>query len=160
SGHGGAIRAVYRGLRAGERVQRAERSGRTTAPVRSAAQGSGPGRPRSARDGRRLHPRARVRPAADGGRGRRDRSPRHAVDEQPVDPRRHFVSADAKTRISREPPANLLLAAGCWPLATGCYMDLPFELHIALRYLLAKRKQAFISVISLISTLGVIVGVM
>jgi lipoprotein-releasing system permease protein len=39
-------------------------------------------------------------------------------------------------------------------------MDIPFELHIALRYLLAKRKQAFISVISLISTLGVIVGVM
>ncbi len=39
-------------------------------------------------------------------------------------------------------------------------MNLPFELHIALRYLLAKRKQAFISIISLISTLGVIVGVM
>jgi len=39
-------------------------------------------------------------------------------------------------------------------------MDFPFELHIALRYLLAKRKQAFISVISLISTLGVTVGVM
>jgi len=39
-------------------------------------------------------------------------------------------------------------------------MDLPFELHIALRYLLAKRKQAFISVISLISTIGVTVGVM
>ena len=39
-------------------------------------------------------------------------------------------------------------------------MDLPFELHIALRYLLAKRKQAFISVISMISTLGVVVGVM
>jgi lipoprotein-releasing system permease protein len=39
-------------------------------------------------------------------------------------------------------------------------MDLPFELHIALRYLLAKRKQAFISVISLISALGVAVGVM
>lgn len=37
--------------------------------------------------------------------------------------------------------------------------SLPFELHIALRYLLAKRKQAFISVISLISTLGVTVGV-
>ena len=36
----------------------------------------------------------------------------------------------------------------------------PFELHVALRYLLAKRKQAFISVISLISTLGVTVGVM
>jgi lipoprotein-releasing system permease protein len=39
-------------------------------------------------------------------------------------------------------------------------MDLPFELHVALRYLLARRKQAFISVISLISTLGVTVGVM
>src|SRR6059036_1148941 len=38
--------------------------------------------------------------------------------------------------------------------------DLPFELHVALRYLLAKRKQAFISVISFISTLGVTVGVM
>ena len=38
--------------------------------------------------------------------------------------------------------------------------DLPFELFIALRYLLAPRKQAFISVISLISVLGVMVGVM
>jgi lipoprotein-releasing system permease protein len=39
-------------------------------------------------------------------------------------------------------------------------MAVPFELQIALRYLLAKRKQAFISVISSISTLGVTVGVM
>jgi lipoprotein-releasing system permease protein len=39
-------------------------------------------------------------------------------------------------------------------------VNVPFELHIAFRYLLAKRKQAFISVISLISTLGVAVGVM
>ena len=39
-------------------------------------------------------------------------------------------------------------------------MDLPFELFVALRYLLAKRKQAFLSVISLISALGVTVGVM
>jgi lipoprotein-releasing system permease protein len=38
-------------------------------------------------------------------------------------------------------------------------MDVPFELHIAVRYLLAKRKQAFISVISLISIIGVAVGV-
>ena len=38
--------------------------------------------------------------------------------------------------------------------------DLPFELFIAMRYLLAKRKQAFISLISLISALGVMVGVM
>jgi len=35
----------------------------------------------------------------------------------------------------------------------------PFELHVAWRYLLAKRKQAFISLISLISMLGVAVGV-
>lgn len=35
-----------------------------------------------------------------------------------------------------------------------------FELQIALRYLLAKRRQVFISVISLVSTLGVTVGVM
>ncbi len=37
---------------------------------------------------------------------------------------------------------------------------MPFELRIALRYLTAKRKQAFISVISGISMLGVVVGVM
>jgi lipoprotein-releasing system permease protein len=36
----------------------------------------------------------------------------------------------------------------------------PFELRVALRYLLAQRRQLFISVISTISTLGVIVGVM
>ena len=38
--------------------------------------------------------------------------------------------------------------------------DLPFELFIAFRYLLAKRKQAFISLISFISVIGVMVGVM
>jgi lipoprotein-releasing system permease protein len=37
---------------------------------------------------------------------------------------------------------------------------LPFELYVALRYLLARRKQAFISLISFVSTLGVAVGVM
>lgn len=39
-------------------------------------------------------------------------------------------------------------------------MPLPFEFHVALRYLFARRKQAFISLISLISTIGVGVGVM
>ncbi len=39
-------------------------------------------------------------------------------------------------------------------------MDLPYELFIAFRYLLARRKQAFISLISLISVLGVTIGVM
>jgi lipoprotein-releasing system permease protein len=37
---------------------------------------------------------------------------------------------------------------------------MPFELRIAFRYLIAQRRQLFISVISTISTLGVIVGVM
>ena len=37
---------------------------------------------------------------------------------------------------------------------------MPFELQVALRYLLAKRRQVFISVISLVSTAGVTVGVM
>jgi lipoprotein-releasing system permease protein len=36
---------------------------------------------------------------------------------------------------------------------------MPFELQVALRYLLAKRRQVFISVISLVSTIGVMVGV-
>ncbi|HJO38866.1 MAG: lipoprotein-releasing ABC transporter permease subunit [Vicinamibacterales bacterium] len=39
-------------------------------------------------------------------------------------------------------------------------MRLPFELYVALRYLLARRRQAFISLISVISTIGVAVGVM
>ena len=37
---------------------------------------------------------------------------------------------------------------------------MPFELYVATRYLLAKRRQAFISVISTVSALGVTVGVM
>ena len=37
---------------------------------------------------------------------------------------------------------------------------LPFELQVALRYLTARRKQAFISLISAVSVLGVTVGVM
>lgn len=39
-------------------------------------------------------------------------------------------------------------------------MKMPFELYVAFRYLKAKRKQTFISVITLISILGVILGVM
>jgi lipoprotein-releasing system permease protein len=39
-------------------------------------------------------------------------------------------------------------------------MSLPYELEIALRYLLARRRQAFISIISFVSTLGVTVGVL
>ncbi len=39
-------------------------------------------------------------------------------------------------------------------------MAAPFELYVATRYLVARRRQAFISLISLISTLGVMLGVM
>ena len=39
-------------------------------------------------------------------------------------------------------------------------MTPPFELYIATRYLLARRRQAFISLISVVSTVGVAVGVM
>ena len=37
---------------------------------------------------------------------------------------------------------------------------MPFELQIALRYLVGRRRQAFISIISVVSTLGVTVGVL
>ena len=37
---------------------------------------------------------------------------------------------------------------------------MPFEFQIALRYLLGRRRQAFISIISVVSTLGVTVGVL
>ena len=39
-------------------------------------------------------------------------------------------------------------------------MSLPFELKIGLRYLKAKRKSTFISIITFISTAGVTLGVM
>ena len=86
-----------------------------------------------------------------GGRRRRHRSAGDAADQQPVDPRRDPVSADEKARDDEQ--------RSCDRSIRRLY-GTPFELHVALRYLLAKRKQAFISVISLISTLGVTVGVM
>ncbi len=39
-------------------------------------------------------------------------------------------------------------------------MRLPFEISVGLRYIKARRKQAFISVISAFSVLGVMLGVM
>jgi len=39
-------------------------------------------------------------------------------------------------------------------------MNLPFEINVGLRYMKAKRKQAFVSVISAFSVLGVMLGVM
>ena len=76
-------------------------------------------RPRGARDGRGLHPRARVRPAADRRRRRRHRSAGDAPHQQPVDPRRHPVPADEKARLSAaaksraqlEKPVSLVCSA-------------------------------------------------
>ncbi len=69
--------------------------------------------------------------------------------------------------ISAHVPRNNDCASGSlWFVAIGAWRSgpwpldaMPFELAIAWRYLLARRKQAFISLISLISTLGVAVGV-
>ena len=70
SRHRRAVRAVHRRLRGRQRLQRAERSGGAAPAVRGAARRSRRRRRRSARHGRGLHPRARVRAAADR-RGRR-----------------------------------------------------------------------------------------
>ena len=60
-------------------------------------------RSRGARDGRGLHPRARIRPAADRRRRCRHRSAGDAADQQPVDPRRDPVSADEGERAAVDP---------------------------------------------------------
>jgi lipoprotein-releasing system permease protein len=67
------------------------------------------------------------------------------------------MKSDAEIAGAVGKESSLRAAAARPPSA---FMELPFELHVAFRYLLAKRKQAFISVISAISTLGVTVGVM
>ena len=132
SRHGGALRAVYRRVRGGERLQRAQRSGGAAPPVRGAARRPGGRRRRSARDGRGLHPGARVRIAADSGGRRRHRPPRDAPDRQPVHPRRHPVPAheaagagrrvmdDSSLRALHRPP----VPAG--PAQAGLHLgDLP-----------------------------------
>ena len=55
--------------------------------------------------------------------------------------------------------ANRPLVSGLWSLVWFRSL-MPFELFVSLRYLLARRKQAFISLISFFCTLGVAVGVM
>ena len=64
SRHRRAVRALHWRLRSGQRLQRAERSGRAAAPLRGAAGRPGRRRPGSARHGRGLRARARVRHAA------------------------------------------------------------------------------------------------
>ena len=131
SRHGRAVRAVHRRLRSRQRLQRAQRSGRAAAPVRGAARRPRGRRPRSPRDGRGLHPRARVRAAADR-RGRRGhRPPGDAADQQPVDPRRHPVPADAAARNDRQRrricPFELFSRAAllCWLAGREAGLHLP-----------------------------------
>ena len=95
-----ALRALHRRLRGGQRLQRAERSGGAAPPLRGPADRPGRRRPRSARDGRGLHPRPRVRPPAHGRRGCRDRPARDAAHQQPVDPGCYSVSAHAEAGSS------------------------------------------------------------
>ena len=147
SGYRGAVRALHRQDGDGQRVQRAQRSASSSGSASSTSSlNARKGRPGSACHGRRLRPSARVRVAANSRRRDRCRSSRHAAHQQQIDSRRDPVSADeAESGTRNSEPGTL---------------NLPFELQIAIRYLLARRRQAFISIISLVSTLGVTVGVM
>ena len=89
------LRAVHRRARARERLLRAQRPGRSARalPAPGRRQGAGARGDHGLRRG--LLPGARVRAAADGGRGDRHRPPGHAAHRSAVDPRRDLVSADA-----------------------------------------------------------------
>src|SRR5437868_3999586 len=133
---GGALGAVRAEARAGERLQRAERSRRAAPPLRAAGAAARGRRCGGAASGRGLHPGARVRhaahrrrraggrPAADGPRGPAAHS------------RRHPVSHAAARMISR------------------------LELGLALRYLRSRRSSRLLSLITVIAVGGVTVGVM
>ncbi len=101
------LRAVHHPARTGERLFRAQRPGGPGGAVQVAGRGA-----RGRRRGgdvlrRRLHPRARVRPAADGRRGHRHRPAGDAADRQPVDPRRHPVpAAEARGLTSKPSPTG------------------------------------------------------
>ena len=117
----------------------------------------------SARDGRGLRARARARHAAGGRRRHRHRSVGHAVHQLAVDPRRHPVPAHATgEEVARRAwRVAWNLSASCYVLRATCHEPIMrYELFIGLRYLRAKRKEAFISLITVISMLGVVIGVM
>ena len=113
SRHRRAIRAVHRQDGDRQRLQRAERSDRAAQSLRAAVGGAGEGRSGSARDGRRLRPRARVRAAADRRRRHRRRSSRHAADRQQIHPRRDPVSAHAAESRTSEPLCRSSFKSRC-----------------------------------------------
>src|SRR5262249_26809962 len=130
------LRALRRDPRARERVLGAERPRGPARALRDAARRPRRRRRGGARDGRGLRTRARVRPAADGGRGHRPRPARHAARGRDVHPRGHPV-----------PP----------PAAGGARVI--WELFVGLRYLRGRRRGAPLSLISTISLAGVTIGV-
>src|SRR5262249_42755997 len=132
----GSLRADRRAHGAGQRVLRADGSGRPARPLRGAAPGPGGGRRRSARDGRGLRARPRPRSPAHRRRGDRHRRPGHAAHRGRLHPGGHPL-----------------------PAAPSGDRDVSWELFVGLRYLRARRRVAFLSLISLISLLGVTIGV-
>src|SRR4029077_12817393 len=132
----GALGALHPEARAGERLQRAERSRGAAPPLRAAGAAARRRRRGSAAAGRGLRPGARVRYAAHR---RRRIGSRPAAD----DPRR--------------PVAH----PGCHSLSHApARMISRFELHVALRYLRSRRTSRLLSLITVIAVGGVTVGVM
>ena len=144
---GRPLRALRGGHGDRERLLGAERPARAARALPRPAEGARAGRPRGAPDGRRLRPRPRPRPAADRRLRRRHRPPGH-------DPhrlaRRSATSSSSRTCGPR-PAASTEAGTANRPTAPGPERErdaLPWELRVALRYLTARRKQAFISLIS------------
>src|ERR1039458_6809965 len=96
-----------------------------------------------------LRARTCLRHAADGRRRHRDRPADHDSDGLALHSRRDPVPVAAARRGHRPD----------WPPAGTRQTVTRFELFIAGRYLRARRKEAVISVITLISVLGVAAGV-
>ena len=137
---GGPVRADDRGHGAGQRLLRADRPGRAEGPVRTAGGGTEERQRRNPSHRPGLRPGPGIRPAADGRGGDRHRPPGDAAGQPALDPGSHPLPAAAAARGEIRP-------------AMG------YERFIAKRYLTARRKQAFISVITVISTIGIAIGV-
>jgi lysyl-tRNA synthetase class 2 len=87
------------GPRNRQRILRAQRRRRPGRPLRGTGQGQGSWRRGGDVLRCRLHPRPRIRPAADRRLRHRHRPPDHAADRLAGDPRRHPFPADA-SRVS------------------------------------------------------------
>src|SRR5256886_12354401 len=133
---GRALGAVRPAARAGERLQRAERSRRAAPPLRAAGAAARRRRCGGAAPGRGLHPGARVRHAGHRRRGAGGRPAADGPRGPGAHSRRRPVSHAAARMISR------------------------LEVGIALRYLRSRRSSRLLSLITVIAVGGVTVGVM